>query len=668
LILSSEPLLDVVPLWMRDDGSIITGWDYPSCEDIGLLKMDFLGLRNLTIIDDAIKAVEANHGVTIDLLTLELDDAKTYELLSSGHSLGVFQLDGGGMRELLRRMQPKKFGDISAALALYRPGPMAANAHINFAERSNGRQRITPIHPELKGVLEPILGETFHLVVYQEQVMQIARDLAGYTMGGADLLRRAMGKKKKEVLEKEFEKFQAGMGEKGFGSQAIQTLWDVLLPFSGYAFNKSHTAAYGLIAYWTAYLKANYEAEYMAALLTSVGDKKSKLALYLGECRRMKIKVLPPDVNESMLHFAAVGGNIRFGLGVIRNVGANVVESIIKTRQKKGSYTSFTDFLEKAELVCCNKQVVESLIKAGAFDSFGDSRRALVQAHEEAVDAVTGLKKQEALGQFDLFGADASDAPEESTSPLAHLTLDAAEWPRKQLLSYEREMLGLYVSAHPLDGAEHLLRGHAPKPIAVLLDEAPAKDNAVTIAGIISSVERRVNKKGEPWAIVTVEDLDASVEVLFFARSYAVMHEELVQDSAVAIKGRPSYREAPKQSSKDTADDGEALTGQPPAREESMSIMADGLITLDISDAEHNPQTGPLPFELRADPRTLNSETVGELKSMLVAHRGATPLRIRVSYQGRETVLALDDYPVTVTNALLGELKALRGITVAAAG
>ncbi|MGB8963450.1 MAG: DNA polymerase III subunit alpha, partial [Pseudonocardiaceae bacterium] len=468
VIMSSQPLLDVIPLWMRDDGSIITGWDYPSCEDIGLLKMDFLGLRTLTVISDTVEAVKTNHGREIDTATLELDDEATYTLLSSGHTLGVFQLDGAAMRSLLRALAPTHFGDIAAVLALYRPGPMAANAHLNYAERSNSRQAIAPIHPELREALEPILGETYHLLVYQEQVMAIAQQLAGYSLGGADLLRRAMGKKKKEILEKEFERFRAGMTGKGFSAQATQILWDVMLPFAGYAFNKSHTAGYGLVSYWTAYLKANYPTEFMAAQLTSIGDNKDKSAVYLAECRRMGIKVLPPDVNDSGLRFAAVGHDVRFGLGAVRNVGANVVASIIKTREAKGRFTSFTDFLDKIDLVCCNKRTIESLIKAGAFDSFGHTRQSLIMVHEEAVDAVTGLKRERERGQYDLFGGDdGAPAPPES-SPLAHLKFPPHEYPRKQLLAYEREMLGLYVSAHPLEGAERILRKHAPKPLAAL--------------------------------------------------------------------------------------------------------------------------------------------------------------------------------------------------------
>jgi DNA polymerase-3 subunit alpha len=639
VILSSQPLLDVIPLWKRDDGSIITGWDFPACEDIGLLKMDFLGLRTLTVIDDAIKAVRTNHEVNIDLATLTLEDKPTYELLSRGDTLGVFQLDGAAMRDLLRRMQPKRFADIAAVLALYRPGPMAANAHLDYAERSNGRQTIKPIHPELKDALEPILGETYHLLVYQEQVMAIAQQLAGYSLGGADLLRRAMGKKKKEIIEKEFESFRAGMMSNGFSGEATQTLWDVMLPFAGYAFNKSHTAGYGMVSYWTAYLKANYQAEFMAAQLTSIGDNKDKSAIYLSECRRMGIKVLPPDVNDSGLYFAAAGSDIRFGLGAIRNVGANVVQSIINTREKKGRYTSFADFLEKVELVCCNKRTIESLIKAGAFDSFGHTRLSLVGVHEEAVDAVTGLKRQEAMGQFDLFGSYGDTPAPPESSPLAHLTLQPHEWPRKQLLVHEREMLGLYVSAHPLDGAERILRKHAPKPIAAVLDEAP-KEGEIVVSGMISTVDRRVNKQGEPWAIVTLEDLDAPIEVLFFAKSYSMLYEALVADTAVAIKGRVNWRE------------------------DKMSVFGSEVISLDITDAEFNPGTTP-PLMLRADATKLDREAVLELRSTLVAHKGDTPVHILMGHPDGDMALTVDDYRVKVSAALVGELKGIAGITVA---
>src|SRR5580658_609105 len=407
VIMSAEPLTDHIPVWTRaNDGAVITQFDYPTCEGLGLLKMDFLGLRNLTIMSDALKAIEANRDVSIDLLGLKLDDKPTYELLGRGDTLGVFQFDGGPMRSLLRLMKPDNFEDISAVGALYRPGPMGVNSHTNYALRKNGLQEITPIHPELEEPLREVLEPTYGLIVYQEQVQKAAQILAGYTLGQADLLRRAMGKKKKEILDKEFVPFQQGCRERGYSDKAIQSVWDVLVPFSGYAFNKAHSAAYGLVSYWTAYLKANYPAEYMAALLTSVGDDKDKSALYLSECRRMGIKVLPPDVNESIATFAAVGKDIRFGLAAIRNVGVNVVDEVITARKSKGSFTSFSDFLRKVPLVVCNKRVIESLVKAGAFDSFGDARKGLVLVHEQAVDAVIDIKRNEAIGQDSLFGGD----------------------------------------------------------------------------------------------------------------------------------------------------------------------------------------------------------------------------------------------------------------------
>src|SRR6478736_425365 len=361
VIMSSEPLLDIIPIMRREqDGQIVTQFDYPSCETLGLIKMDFLGLRNLTIISDALDNIRLNRGEELDLEHLALDDRPAYDLLTRGDTLGVFQLDGGPMRSLLRLMKPDNFEDISAVIALYRPGPMGANSHINYALRKNGQQDITPIHPELEEPLRDILGGTYGLIVYQEQVMQAAQKLAGYSLGQADILRKAMGKKKKSELDKQQADFFAGMTANGYSAAAQNALWKVLESFADYAFNKAHTAAYGLISYWTAYLKAHYPAEYMAALLTSVGDAKDKLAVYLNECRRMGIKVLPPDVGESIRYFAAVGEDIRFGLGAVRNVGANVVEGIIEARAETG-YAHFHDFLSKVPAQVANKRTIESL-------------------------------------------------------------------------------------------------------------------------------------------------------------------------------------------------------------------------------------------------------------------------------------------------------------------
>ncbi|SIO89317.1 DNA polymerase III subunit alpha [Nocardiopsis sp. JB363] len=633
VILSKEPLLDVIPLHKRDaDGAIITGFPYPQCEDMGLLKMDFLGLRNLTIMDDAVKSIKEADGVDIDLGKLPLDDPKAYKLLARGDTLGVFQLDGGAMRNLLKRMEPKAFGDITAVLSLYRPGPMAANAHNDYADRSNGRQEVTAIHPELKDALEPILGETYHLIVYQEQIMAIAQQLAGYSLGGADLMRRAMGKKKKEALEKEFEKFSAGMIEKGFSRESMQAIWDVMLPFAGYAFNKSHAAGYALVAYWTAYLKANYPAAYMAALLTSVSDDKDKMAVYLAECRAQGIKVLPPDVNESGLRFTPVGSDIRFGMGAVRNVGANVVNSIVKTRTEKEKYTSFTDFLAKIELAACNKRVIESLVKAGGFDSLGQPRRELYRHHEMAVDGMISSKKQEANGQFDLFGG--GDDEGDSTPIGLNIQWGDEEWDRKTKLAFEREMLGLYVSSHPLAGAERVLARSRDTSIAQIVAGDLARERGeVRISGLISKVDKRTNKAGNQWAIATVEDLDSSMEVLFFPKTYPLYVEALLEDTAVTVKGRLNDRDG------------------------TWSMFASEMSILDISHITE----GEPPVLLTLDEKRISSDLVGDLRQILSTHKGETPVRVRVDNPMRSRIYALENYSVRISPEFNGEVKSLLG-------
>ena len=487
VIMSSAPLIDIIPMMQRlQDGAVITQFDYPTCEHLGLLKMDFLGLRNLTVISDALENIVANGKEPLDIDHVELDDRATYELLSRGETLGVFQLDGGGMRTLLRLMKPDNFEDISAVSALYRPGPMGAESHTNYALRKNGLQEIVPIHPELKEALEPILGATHGLIVYQEQVMKIATDLAGFTMGKADALRKAMGKKKMDILAKMFVEFEAGMVANGFSKESVKTLWDVVVPFAKYAFNKAHSAAYGVVSYWTAYLKTHYPTEYMAALLTSTKDNKDRLAVYLGECRHMGIRVLPPDVNASRAQFSADGEDIRFGLAAVRNVGANVVDAIAGAREAKGAFASFEDFLDKVPAVVCNKRTIDSLIKAGAFDTLGKSRRALQACHEDFVDEIIGVKRNEAAGQFDLFASlmDGAGGPggAEGASPFGSGPVfssevpDLPEWDKKDKLAYERDMLGLYVSDHPLLGLEGVLGRLADVEIADLLDDEERPD------------------------------------------------------------------------------------------------------------------------------------------------------------------------------------------------
>ena len=569
--------------------------------------------------------IRANRGTEIDILGLPLDDQPTYQLLAAGDTLGVFQLDGGPMRSLLRLMAPTRFEDIAAVLALYRPGPMAANAHINYAERKNGRQPITPIHPELEQPLDPILGTTYHLLVYQEQIMAIARQLAGYTLGGADLLRRAMGKKKAEILEKEFETFRSGMRSNGYSDESIQALWAVLLPFSGYAFNKSHTAGYGLVSYWTAYLKANYPAEYMAALLQSVADDKDKSAVYLAECRRMGIQVLPPDVNESESMFTTVGDAIRYGLAAIRNVGTAVVDKLVDRRREAGPAESFYDFLDQAPLEVCNKRLVESLIKAGAFDSMGHPRRALMEVFESAVDNVIDLKRNQAFGQDDLFGAGAGDQPQ----PTSATVPDLPDWDKRTKLAFEREMLGLYVSDHPLNGIDHIIAGLRDMSISQLLLDP--HDQVVTIAGMITSVVRKQNRNGEFWAIVTVEDLDASVEVLLFPKSYNQVAMSLATDTVVTVTGRVRQK-----------DERVEITGQ------SVTVVntaADG--------------SSP-PLVLSVPRSQITSSLVENLQEVFAAHPGQQEVWLRLITDQPKT-LRLPTVRVAMSGALMADLKALLG-------
>jgi DNA polymerase III subunit alpha len=634
VILSREPLLDVIPIQRREqDGAIITQFDMGACESLGLLKMDFLGLRNLTVLDDCLANIKGNRGEDVVLEDLPLDDKAAYELLARGDTLGVFQLDGGPMRALLRSMRPTSFDDISAVLALYRPGPMGANAHNEYADRKNGRKPVVPIHAELAEPLADILDETYGLIVYQEQVMAIAQKVAGYSLGKADLLRRAMGKKKKEILDKEYVPFSEGMRENGYSEGAIKTLWDILVPFSDYAFNRAHTAGYGLIAYWTAYLKANYQAEYMAALLTSVKDDKDKSAVYLNDCRRNGIKVLPPDVNSSDANFTTVGKDIRFGLTAVRNVGENVVASIVATRKAKGLFTDFSDFLRKVDPAACNKKVVESLIKAGAFDSLGHSRRGLMTVFDQAVDSFLAAKRVEATGQFDLFGGDGVD--DDPVDTVFAVTVPGGEWDKMARLAFEREMLGLYVSDHPLLGVEHVLAAQSDCTVGALHGDQIGDGQTVAIGGILSSVLRRVNKTGAPWASAVLEDLEGSVEVLFFPQTYAQVAVSIAEDAIVVVKGRLDRREdVPK-------------------------LIASDVSVPDLTDSQRAAR-GPVVVSLPAARCT--PPVVERLREVLSTHPGTTEVQLQlVNGERRTTLRVAEGLRVAATPALMGDLKALLG-------
>ena len=626
VIMSAEPLMDVIPIMKREeDGSIITQFDQPPCESLGLLKMDFLGLRNLTVLDDALFNIKLNRGETVVLEELDLNaDEKTFELLSRGDTLGVFQLDGDSMRQLLRLLKPTEFEHISAVIALYRPGPMGMNSHINYAQRKNGLQESEGVHPELTEPLSEILDPTYGLIVYQEQVMSAAQKVAGYTLGQADLLRRAMGKKKPEELDKQLEVFRSGMKGNGFSDGAIKALWDTLLPFADYAFNKAHSAGYGVLSYWTAYLKANFPAEYMAALLTSVGDSKDKLAVYLNECRRMGIQVLPPDVNQSISGFAAVGNDIRFGLNAIRNVGKNVVDAIVEARAES-PFDSFQDYLTRVASQAATKRCVESLIKAGAFDSLGHTRRSLIAVHEEAIDSSAVLKKQALSGQVDLFGGMFDEDP--AMVPIPNLP----EWTKRDLLAHEREMLGLYVSDHPLAGQEALLMRHSDMG-TIALKESEIKDGeSVTLAGLITQVQHKVARaSGNPYGQVVLEDFSGEISIMFMGKTYLENRELLKADQTVSIRGRIQRRD------------------------EEIMLSA---YSIDVLEAGRE-MGGVLVITVKEALATKNN--MQKLSEILTKNPGPVEVQIKMQNGGDSKHFLLPQR-ISVGHDLFGEIKALLG-------
>lgn len=635
-IMAANPITDTSPLMERADGTVTTAFEYHTCETLGLVKMDFLGLSNLTVIRDTLTNIKSNGKEEIEIERIPLDDKETYQLLSRGDTLGVFQLDSDGMRSLLKQLKPDNFNDISALIALYRPGPMDMNSHTNYAKRKNGLQEIIPIHPEVAEPLASVLDETYGLIVYQEQVQSAARILAGYSLGAADVLRRAMGKKKPEVLAHEKVPFFAGMKEHGYSTEAAQAVWDILVPFSGYAFNKAHSAAYGLISYWTAYLKTHYPVEFMAALLQNERTNKDKTAIYLGEARRMGIKILPPDVNESVGAYSAVGDVVRFGLGAIRNVGDKAVAEIIKERQgTHGKFVNFIDFIRRVPISVLNKRTVEALIKGGAFDGIDPNRHALYLIHESAVDQFIPLRRKEAEGQFDLF-ADAD--PDDKADALGDATIsvpDIEEWDKKTKLNFEREMLGLYVSDHPLSGMASILAGLRDVSIAQLIDKAPqmGERTTITLAGMITNVDKKISKNGNPWAIVTVEDLESSIQALFFGKNYQQYAEELKLDTVVRI------------------------TGQPDVREESVSLRASGLEVAQVEAADERPLVITVPIPALVKPK------VEQLVTILKTFPGYCQVKLHVSRPDGSVVELLcgDGFRISRDTSLFAEIKTVFG-------
>jgi DNA polymerase-3 subunit alpha len=635
VVITKEPLTDYLPIQRKpengqppEEAPVVTQYEMHGVEDLGLLKMDFLGLRNLDVITDTVALIERARGITVDIDNVPLDDSKTFELLQRGDSIGVFQLEGGPMRSLMRALAPTSFEDVAALVALYRPGPMAANMHTDYADRKNGRKEIAYLHPDA----EEILADTYGLMIYQESVMRIAQKFAGYSLADADNLRKACGKKDRKLIRKEREKFVAGCEQTGYGVELGNRWFDIIEPFADYAFAKSHSYGYGYIAYQTAFLKANYPVEYLACLLTSVKTNLDKAAIYLNECRLLDVSVLVPDVNKSEADFVAVvdpsgdgtTGSIPFGLSAVRNVGDGIVQLIVAERQANGPFVDFFDFCERVDPSVLNKRAVESLIKAGAFDSLGHPRQGLLAVHEAIIDRTMARRRKEAEGQFELF-AQAEGTGDGGFDDI-RIDIPDLEFDKRQRLAFEKEMLGLYVSDHPLMGAEASLRRRTECTLAELED---APDGAVReVGGLVTNLQRKWTKRGDLMAVFVLEDLQTSMEVMVFPKTMTQYGHLLADDAVVIVRARV-----------DTRDD------QPK------------LMATDIEVFEPVIDGAP-PVRVVVSPNALSETLLGDLKSLLQEHPGDSQVFLHL---GEHVVRLPDQFGVDASNGLVGELRVLLG-------
>jgi DNA polymerase-3 subunit alpha len=545
VVISPLPLKDLVPLYKTNKDEIVTQYDMTGLEKLDLLKMDFLGLTTLTIIDDAVKLIARHRGVKLTVEDIPLDDAPTYTgVFSKGYTSGVFQFESAGMRDILRRYQPDRLDDLIALNALYRPGPM--DMIDDFIERKHGRREVVFDFPDLK----PILEESFGVIVYQEQVMQISNVVAGYSLGEADLLRRAMGKKKVEEMAKQRERFLAGGKAKGHAPRKLEKIFDQMAKFAGYGFNKSHSAAYAYLAYIIGYLKVHYPLEFLSALLTSEAGNTAKVVKYINECREMGIKVLPPDVNSSDFTFTPVTTGdhpgIRFGLGAIKNVGQHAVESIVAARTEKGRFESLYEFCERADVTAVNRRMIESLIKAGALDTLQGSRAQQTAMIDSAMESGARAWKDRASGQSGLFAS----LMQEQT-PASHPLPKVPDWTDSEKLASEKEMLGFYITGHPLD--QHMAKVKELATHATSGLEGLAKNTEVVLCGILTGVQRKRNKRGELWAVMQVEDLEGAAEAMVFSTQYERLLGGLQEDKAVMVRALvlPEENSPPKLSVQD---------------------------------------------------------------------------------------------------------------------
>ncbi len=638
VVISDQPLTNYVPLFKTSEGQLSTGYEMKSLEKIGLLKMDFLGLRTLTVIDETIKIIKRTKGVTIDLNNMPLDDAKTYELLSNAEALGIFQLESSGMRDILRKLKPTNFEDIIAVVALYRPGPIGTGMVEDFIKRKHG---LAPIKYDHK-LLEPILEETYGTIVYQEQVMRIASDLAGFTMSQADSLRRAMGKKIPEEMEQAKARFLDGAAKKGIDKRTSEKIFNFIEYFAGYGFNKSHSTAYALISYRTAYLKANYPVEFMTALMTSERDNIDKVAFYIEESERMGIQILPPSINESFSKFTVVSpatavasgagaaDAIRFGLSAVKNVGHGAIDSIVTARNSGGNFKNLYDFCERVDLRLTNRKVLESLIKCGAFDEFKLHRSQLFTLVDDCLECGVNSHKERLSGQstfFEEFGAHAKGRPGRQ-----HEIPKIPEWHESQLLAFEKEMLGFYITGHPLAKYEKLVRAYSTCQIKDLGKRRA--DEEVNVGGIISKLKFTITKaKSEKMAIMSIEDLTGETEVLVFPKTFALTEKFIKKDAIVCVKGKVSLRE------------------------DRPKIIANDIMPLEELQKKY---TQALIINLNTG---IDEQALTKLKSVLESHPGTAPvyLHFKMSDGKRFEISVEEKLKVEPSDTLTLEIEGLLG-------
>jgi DNA polymerase-3 subunit alpha len=637
VVIARDPLTEYLPIQRKpepggdlENAPIVTQYEMHGVEDLGLLKMDFLGLRNLDVLEITLDLIERATGARPAIDDVPLDDQKTFDLLRRGDTVGVFQLEGGPMRALLRSLAPTSFEDVAALVALYRPGPMAQNWHNEYADRKNGRRPVTYPHPDL----EDILAATYGLMIYQEQLMRVAQRLAGYSLEEADNLRKATGKKIRALIAQERTKFVEGCVAQGHDRAFGEQIFDTIEPFADYSFNKSHSVGYGYLAYQTAYLKANHPVEYLAALLTSVKTNKDQTAVFLNECRQMGIPVLVPDVNESESDFSVSTDadgrhSIRFGLSAVRNVGEGVVALIVAARDEGGPFADFHDFCDRVDPMALNKRTIESLVKAGAFDSLEHPRQGLFFAFEQIVDrAVTRRKEREqgTMSFFDLEGPDAGGGAVFEQ----RISIPDTEFGKAQRLAFEKEMLGLYVSEHPMMSAERALRRHVDCTLSELKECREGELRVV--GGVVTALNRKYTKRGDLMATFVLEDLGAALEVMVFPRTMADHGHVLEDDAIVCVKGRLDQR------------DDQAK-----------------VIAMEITRPELVLDGGP-PVRIRAKLSTLNEARVEQLKEILVSHPGDSPVFVHLESPEKTTVLRLgDEHCTDASNGLFAELRILLG-------